>query len=145
MQDCRDFLNAYAGGLYVQRSVSGVQEWVSALIDPHGSTPYSPLDDTAQPGPSLTAPLPPGPAPPLPSGPWPDESPDLPPYSLPLAIPTNIDASVNLVTLSRFNEYATRHHVISWESARSGEAHCTLWTMTVLRECDEFIQHALPD
>ncbi|KAF8736820.1 hypothetical protein AX14_013838 [Amanita brunnescens Koide BX004] len=135
--DCRDFLNVYAGGLYVQRSVSGVQQWVSTLIDPNGSPPFSPLDDTAEPGvpgPSLAAPLPPDPAPPLPSGPGPAETPILPPYSPPPAAPTNINASSNPVTLARFNEYATvrQNHVITWETSRSGEAHRLLWTMTVL-------------
>jgi len=128
-------LNVYVGALYTQASVSGVQQWISALIDHNGSTPVEFASQS-----SLTAPLPPDPAPPLPPlavpGPAAGGTPTLPPYSPPPGTPTSINASSGLVTLARFNEHVTQrlNQTVTWEASHSGEAHRLLWTMTVLCE-----------
>ncbi|KAK2464769.1 hypothetical protein APHAL10511_003187 [Amanita phalloides] len=128
LKDCRDFLNVYIGALYEQSSISGVQRWVSRLIDPDGEVPYSPLDNGLT-EPSVTTPFPPAP----PTAPPPAQTPPpLPPYSPPPNT-GNGSTSSDRITLSIFNEYAQkRGHAVTFEANHSGEAHRLIWTIRCL-------------
>ncbi|PFH49820.1 hypothetical protein AMATHDRAFT_62471 [Amanita thiersii Skay4041] len=127
-EDCRLFLNAYAGAVFLHDGYDIVQNWISKLIDPSGGLIDQPEGSLSSP--SFSQPVPRATPPPLSLSPSPSrerEEADPPSYSPP-GIETH-DA-YSYVTLAIFNETATkRGHTVTWSAMSSGEAHRPDWTV----------------
>ncbi|KAK2463858.1 hypothetical protein APHAL10511_004163 [Amanita phalloides] len=102
LDDCRDFLNTYVGALFEETSISGIQRWVSALIDPEGGVPYTLLGDGSR----------------------------EPTLLLNEPVPQASEQLSNNMDVSFFNRYAKRErHTVVYEAMNYGKSHCLTWSV----------------